>query len=72
VSYAEENGIDAGDYDHFTMNNNIHVTADGSVIKIASMTDEHLFNCWKKFRLNKFSREMNRRARLRLNNNLRG
>ena len=61
MSWAEDNGIDIGDADDFDYgvdNEDEWVTRDGKVIKIAEMTNKHLYNAYKLKSDDRLQREM--------------
>lgn len=51
MSWAEENGLDIGDWDDFDhATEHFWKTKKGTIIKISEMSDQHLFNAYKKFK----------------------
>ena len=64
MSYAEENGIDVGKpSDDWTKVDRVWVnqqwkTAKGESIRICDMTNEHLYNAYKKFNDDRLEKEI--------------
>jgi len=64
MSWAEEQAIDIGPPNRFgeffptRESSNIWATKDGRRLKISEMTDEHLYNAYKKFNAETLAREI--------------
>ena len=59
MSYAEDNGIDVGIPDITRSNNGVYwTTKAGDIVRICDMTNEHLYNAYKKFNDDRLEKEI--------------